>query len=175
MDKKLTFKLGQRKLDYILKDEMTGRRKIYVYETSIPISLEIKRLLLMQGFYPVSFSSIDELINTSIKEPPYIFFLCINNKEELEYIEKIKNNSHLKDIFVIASSMLKGGDTLAYDHKADIYFAKPLTWKVLPFIVLTVIFIYELRSASVEDDNISVEAIELKFNTSKDTIMEITF
>lgn len=170
----LIVKVKTSKWGYILKDENYGMHTVYLLEPNVVTQLEIKRLILMQGLYPVSFTSIDELISQSMESRPDFLLIGINSYKELDYIRKIKKHQSLNDIFVVVTGMLKNGAKIAYENGAEIYFAKPLVWKILPFITHTVIFINELRTHSDTKCDI-ISEIKLNFDTKGDNIMELQF
>jgi DNA-binding response OmpR family regulator len=154
-----------------LRDEMQGLSTVYYLEQIEEISLDIKKILLTEGYYPVPYKDANELFEQSLEQIPAIFFISISHEDGLGLIKRIKAEEKLREIFVIASGVKKSGEKAAMEAGADVYLPKPYIWRILPYTIQSLIFIDNLQAIAQTKD----ADIKLMFTPGKETIAEIHF
>jgi DNA-binding NtrC family response regulator len=158
--------------DYIIKNQLKGRRLIYVFEPTEEINLDLKKNLMFAGFLPSTYKNKDEMIRDAENMHPEVFFISTIQKENYQIIQEIKQNPDLSYIFVIASSIFKKSPNRAYEAGADFYIPMPYVWKRLPYLIRALTFINDLRYS--QEDVIS-EGMKINFSGKGETIVEIRF
>ena len=155
-------------------DEMHGKQKICYLEPKEEISLDLKKILLNEGFNPIGYKDYKELVEKSRLDIPNIILISVTEEQGYDCIKAIKEDEKLSTIFVIATGLLKNSEQKSYDAGSEVYFPKPYMWSVLPFLIRTLLFINSLRYS--EDVSNDMNEIKLSFTpTDPITIAEINF
>lgn len=158
--------------DFIIKNQLKGRRLVYVFEPVEEISLDLKKTLMFAGFLPSTFKDKDDMIRDALNMEPEVFFISTMDKRNYDIIKEIKSNKTLSHIFVIASSIYKKSPDRAYEAGADFYIPMPYVWKRLPYLIRALTFINDMRFS----DEVSIKhGLEINFSGKGKTIMEIKF
>lgn len=158
--------------DYIIKNQLKGRKLVYVFEEVEEIALDIKKILLQYGFLPSNYKNKEEMFASAKRIPPEVFFVSTIRKTNYDVIRDLKNDKYLSLIFVIASSIYKNSSDLAYKSGADFYIPMPYVWKRLPYLIRALTFINDLRYS---EENPIKNDMEIDFSGKGKTIVEIRF
>lgn len=156
-----------------IKDATNFLQKFYYYEPLEDVSLLIKQVLLTQQFHPVGFKDSEEFYNQCVKTPPPIAFVSMTS-EGKELIQRLKNNDRTQDTFLIAGDVYKKSKEIAYSLGADLYIPKPYIYRILSYIVHSIIFIMDLEIHSESYKN-RLHDIKLNFDVAGNTLVEIFF
>jgi DNA-binding response OmpR family regulator len=162
-----------RRRQHTLRDEMYGRDRVMFYEPQEEVALDVKKVLLSEGFYPIGFKSASDLIANATENPPAIFYVCVTDTEGLDTVQRIREHENLHDIFILGGGIRKSDETKAYTAGVNIYIPQPYMWRILPFMIRTLIFMDTLRS--IAPDTGSSGEIDLKLFPKEGTIAEVLF
>lgn len=159
--------------DYIIKNQLKGRRLVYVFETKEEISLDLKKNLMFAGFLPSTYKDKNEMITDALQlQAPEVFFISTINKEHYEIIKEIKSNKDLSHIFVIAASLYKNSADKAYEAGAEFYIPMPYVFKRLKYLIRALTFINDMRYGENSDLK---NDFKINFSGKGETIVEIKF
>lgn len=159
--------------DYIIKNQLKGRRLIYIYEPVEEIALDLKKNMMFAGFLPSTFKKKEEMIENAINyQPPEVFFISTMDKSNHELIKEIKEHEKLSHIFIVAASIYKKSAERAYHAGADFYIPMPYVWKRLPYLIRALTFINDLRYSK---DYKFKSDLSINFSGKGETIVEIYF
>jgi DNA-binding NtrC family response regulator len=159
--------------DYIIKNQLKGRRLVYVFEPKEEINLDLKKNLMFAGFLPSTYKDKNEMINDALQlQPPEVFFISTINKAHYEIIKEIKSNKELSHIFVIAASLYKNSAEKAYEAGAEFYIPMPYVFKRLKYLIRALTFINDMRYS--ENSNLKND-FKINFSGKGETIVEIKF
>lgn len=155
-----------------IKDEMVDLHRVYFLEQIEEISLDIKKILLTEGYYPVPFKNSNEMLEYSMENPPSVYFVSVSQPDGIQAIQQIKREENLQHVFVIASGVKRSQGKMATEAGAEIYLPKPYIWRILPYTIHSLIFITNLNS---NPSNQESNEVTLAFTPNAETIAEIQF